>query len=182
MSDIPKHVITIDFETYYDTDYSLTKMPMQQYIYDARFEVIGVGAQLDAEAPVWITDLYNTSDYLADLPWGDAVCVAHNAMFDAAILDHWFGIRAKRYCCTMMGSRPMLAHRLKSMSLASISNYLGIGKKGTEVVKAKGKNLSDFTPEELSAYGEYCKTDVRLSYIIYNVMLAWYEANNVNVA
>ena len=36
------NMITIDFETYYDKDYSLSKMTTEEYIRDERFEVIGV--------------------------------------------------------------------------------------------------------------------------------------------
>ena len=33
-------IITIDFETYYDRDYSLSKMTTESYIRDERFEVV----------------------------------------------------------------------------------------------------------------------------------------------
>ena len=36
-------IITIDFETYYSREYSLSKMTTESYIRDPRFEVIGVG-------------------------------------------------------------------------------------------------------------------------------------------
>ena len=32
----------VDFETYYDRDYSLSKMTTEEYIRDDRFEVIGL--------------------------------------------------------------------------------------------------------------------------------------------
>ena len=36
-------LITIDFETYYDKEYSLSKLTTEEYIRDKKFEVIGVG-------------------------------------------------------------------------------------------------------------------------------------------
>ncbi len=36
-------IVTIDMETYYDKDYSLSKMTTEAYVRDPRFEVIGVG-------------------------------------------------------------------------------------------------------------------------------------------
>ncbi len=36
-------IITLDFETYYDKPFSLTKLTTEEYIRDDRFEVIGVG-------------------------------------------------------------------------------------------------------------------------------------------
>jgi hypothetical protein len=36
-------IIALDFETYYDKDFSLSKMTTEEYIRDERFETIGVG-------------------------------------------------------------------------------------------------------------------------------------------
>ena len=41
------NLITIDFETYYDKDFSLRKMTTESYIRDPRFEVIGVGVKVN---------------------------------------------------------------------------------------------------------------------------------------
>ena len=40
-------VIVIDFETYYDKAYSLSKMTTEEYIRDEQFEVIGVAVKED---------------------------------------------------------------------------------------------------------------------------------------
>jgi len=42
---LPKtqRLLTIDFETFYDSDYSLSKLTTSGYVLDQRFEVIGVG-------------------------------------------------------------------------------------------------------------------------------------------
>ena len=34
-------IVTIDFETYFSTDYSLTKQTTESYIRDPRFEIVG---------------------------------------------------------------------------------------------------------------------------------------------
>ena len=51
-------IITIDFETYYDKDYSLSKMTTEEYINDPRFEVIGVGMKVDDGPTYWFTDKF----------------------------------------------------------------------------------------------------------------------------
>jgi hypothetical protein len=40
-------IVTIDFETYYDKDYSLSKMTTEQYVRSPLFEVIGVGVKVN---------------------------------------------------------------------------------------------------------------------------------------
>lgn len=175
---LPKHVITIDFETYYDTNYSLTKMPTSAYVCSPSFEIIGVGFQLDYNEPVWVPNRLWSAALRAELerlPWDDAVCVAHNAQFDGLILEEHFYIHPARYFCTMMAARPVFQQKVGSTSLAKLAEHIGIGAKGAEVVTAKGKHMSDFSEQELKDYGEYCKNDVRLSYILYQLLMAWYE-------
>ena len=46
-------LITLDFETYYDKDYSLSKLTTEEYVRDHRFEVIGVGIKLNDKETEW---------------------------------------------------------------------------------------------------------------------------------
>jgi len=39
--------VTLDFETYYAKDFSLSRMTTEEYIRDPRFEVIGVSVKID---------------------------------------------------------------------------------------------------------------------------------------
>ena len=48
-------IITLDFETYYDQQFSLTKLTTEEYIRSDLFEVIGVAIALDDEKPIWVT-------------------------------------------------------------------------------------------------------------------------------
>jgi hypothetical protein len=45
-------IITLDFETYYDRAYSLSKLTTEEYIRDEQFEVIGVSVQEDDSTTV----------------------------------------------------------------------------------------------------------------------------------
>lgn len=177
--DEPEHTIVIDFETYYDQDYSLTKMPTAHYVLDRRFLILGYAYKLDDNPIVWGTLPYPT---LNDLPWENATCVAHNAMFDGLILEGQLSIHPARYFCTSMAARPCVHPHIGSTRLADVAEYFGVGVKGDEAVKAKGKHRGDFTPEEWLAYMNYCKNDVALCHNIYHVLTAWYERHNVNVS
>jgi hypothetical protein len=90
-------LLTVDFETYYDKEYSLSKMTAEEYIRDSRFEAIGVSVQEGELSPVWFSGTHaQTKAFLDQFDWGDAAAVAHNAMFDMAILSWHFDIRPKK--------------------------------------------------------------------------------------
>ena len=87
-------IVTLDFETYYDKDYSLTKMSTAEYIHDPRFEIIGVAVSVNGGEPRWhsATTLLDVAAFLSSfrLEEEGTICVAHNALFDGAILDSFF--------------------------------------------------------------------------------------------
>ena len=49
-------VYTLDFETYYDKDYSLSKLTTEEYVRDKRFEVIGLAIKKNDKATKYIND------------------------------------------------------------------------------------------------------------------------------
>lgn len=168
-----KHTITIDFETYYSKDFSLSKMTTQEYIRDERFEVICVAAKLDdGKTRFCWGDLATIRAFLLQLPWEDACLVAHNAQFDAAILEWIYDIHPKAYFCTMFGARPNVVPYTGRMSLAKVAAFFKVGVKGTEVVNALGKRRHHFTGEAKLRYLVYCIKDVDLCYDIYKLETA----------
>ena len=98
------------------------------------------------------------------------MAVAHNAMFDMAILNWHFGIKPKKIADTLSMSRALHAIEV-SHGLAALSEYYALGKKGTEVHDAIGKKRLDFTPEEIEAYGGYCIQDVELTFKLFQEFL-----------
>jgi DNA polymerase len=156
-------VFCIDFETYYSQTFSLTKMTTEAYIRSPEFEAIGFAIQEEGRAPYWFS---GTKAYLKealdkyDLP--NNLVIAHNAMFDMAILSFVFDIKPKAIVDTLSMARAIHGTEVGN-SLAKLAEHYMLGFKGTEVVKALGKRRIDFTAEELEAYGNYCINDVALT-------------------
>lgn len=163
-------IITLDFETYYAKDFSLGKMTTEEYIRDARFEVIGVGVQVDEQDPVWITGTHSEiRTKLLGYKWAEASLLCHNTLFDGAILRWTFGITPKQYLDTLCMARAVYGVD-SGGSLASLSTRLRLGEKGTEVLDALGKHRADFTEDELGRYGDYCVNDVALTHKLWLVL------------
>jgi len=165
-------IITLDFETYYDKDYSLSKITTEEYIRDPRFQVIGVGVKVNDGKTEWFTGTHGKiKEFLAQYDWANSAVLAHNMMFDGAIMSWRFGIRPKVLFDTLCMARAIHGVE-KSASLKALAENYAVGEKGTEVLDAKGKRRGDFEPEELSAYGRYCVNDVDLTYDIFNIMMS----------
>ena len=161
-------MITIDFETYYDKDFSLTKLTTEEYVRDPRFEVIGVAVKVNDGVTEWFSgDFQQTAIWLRQFDWENQFVLAHNAMFDSAILTWHFGIKPKAWLDTLCMARATLGVNT-SMSLAKLTEHFGLGAKGTEVDDAKGFRRLDFSPEHLAQYAEYCRNDVDLTYKLYH--------------
>ncbi len=163
-------IIALDFETYYDKEYSLSKMTTEEYIRDERFETIGVGVKEDGQDAVWVSGTRDKiKKYLDSLNLHEHLVLAHNAMFDAAILNWRFDIRPRGWLDTLSMARAL--HTIEvGGSLAALAAYYKLGEKGTEVVQALGKRRTDFTAVDLAAYGEYCKNDCELTLELFKVL------------
>jgi len=156
-------VFCIDFETYYSQTFSLTKMTTEAYIRSPEFEAIGFAIQEEGGAPQWFS---GTKAYLKGVldkyELDKNLVIAHNAMFDMAILSFVFDIKPKAIVDTLSMARAIHGTEVGN-SLAKLAEHYSLGVKGTEVVKALGKRRIDFTAEELEDYGSYCINDVALT-------------------
>ena len=86
------NILTIDFETYYAVDFSLTKLTTEEYVRDDLFEVIGVSVKENDGEPQWFSGTHQeTKEWLNQFDWDNSFALAHNAMFDSAILSWTFG-------------------------------------------------------------------------------------------
>lgn len=162
-------IIALDFETYYDKDFSLSKLTTEEYIRDDRFETIGVGIKEEGKHAEWFSGTQaQIKKYLDSLNLHEHLVLAHNALFDAAILSWRFDIRPRGILDTLSMARAL--HTIEvGGSLKALAEYYGIGEKGTEVINALGKRRVDFTAEELARYGEYCKNDSELTLDLFKI-------------
>lgn len=158
-------VVCLDFETYYTSDYSLKKLPIEEYVRDPRFETIGVGISVGGGAPVW-HPATRVVEALSQIDWTQTSLLAYHTMFDGAVLGWQYGIYPRLYL-DAYGLARATGKTYKGGSIAMVAQMLGVGKKGTEVNEARGLRFADFTPETLARYGEYCVNDVNLCCGIY---------------
>jgi DNA polymerase I-like protein with 3'-5' exonuclease and polymerase domains len=164
-------LLTVDFETYYDRDFSLSKLTTEEYVRSDSFEVIGVSVKVNEDPAQWFSGTHQqTAQWLGQFDWGSSLVLAHNTMFDSAILSWRFGITPLGWLDTMSMAQAVVP-ATQSKSLANLAVYYEVGVKGTEVINALGKRRIDFTPQELARYGDYCVNDTELTYTLFNKLL-----------
>lgn len=164
--------VTLDFETYYDSDYGLKKFTTEEYIRSPKFEVIGVSMKIDDDPAMWFSGSHaEIKAWLGQVDWSSSALLCHNMMFDGAILAWRFGIIPAMYFDTLCMARAI--HGVDAGgSLKALAERYQLGEKGTEVINALGKYRKDFTPEDLARYGAYCINDTELTFKLFNALLA----------
>ena len=163
-------ILNIDFETYYSQKFSLSKLTTEEYVRDPQFEVIGVAVKRNNEPTEWFSgSKAQTKRWLDKWDWANSVAVAHNAMFDMAILNWCYDIRPKRIADTLSMLRAIDGPHAGNSLAKAVERY-GLGEKGDEVINALGKRRLDFTDEDLERYGEYCINDVELTQKLFEVL------------
>lgn len=142
-------IITVDFESYYDDDYTLRKLTTEEYVRDPRFEtlccavcerdsfgrdlsVCQPGDRMSDQVEKWKRDQQN----------GDVIAMlAHHAHFDGLILSHHYDFKPDIWLDTLSMGR-YLFNGLPN-SLGALAERLGLGEKTVPYDLFKGKHWHD---------------------------------------
>jgi DNA polymerase len=170
------NLITIDFETYYTSkDLGFKTQTTEEYVRDPRFEVIGVSVKVGDGEAVWCTGSHGQiKSFLNTFDWDSCMAVAHNAIFDMAILNWHFDIRPMAIADTLSMARALHGSEVGN-SLKKLADHYKLGVKGTEVVDALNLRREDFSEQHLAQYGEYCINDVNLTYDLFLTLLPSFQ-------
>ncbi len=158
--------VTLDFETYYDKDYSLKKVSTLEYIRSPKFKVHGAAIKIGGQPARWITGT-KLKDAFEAVEWGEALCITHNALFDLTILYEKYGISPAQRVDTLGLCRALLPHSM-NFDLGTVSRVLGLGEKGDELALSKGVEV--LSPEIEEKIAGYARQDVELTYKLFKML------------
>ena len=172
-------LITLDFETYWDADYTLRKMSTSEYVRDPRFEAISCSIKVDDNAAFCYFGHDAIKDALARIKWKEAVLLAHHTHFDGLILSHHFGHVPKRYADTLSMARALHPKNERN-DLATVAVHYG---KTNKLVMPdfKGKHFADLTKDERRDIAAYNNVDVESCYEIYQEMLQGFPVTELDL-
>lgn len=167
-----KRFAVIDFETYFDQEYSLRNklVSTTSYIRDDRFKTQCMGIQFDT----WATPkVYKGSDIqhvLNDIDPTDLGIVCHHTNFDGLILTHHYNFHPAFWLDTMAMSALIYGVDARH-SLDHLTRRLGREAKTRAEALENVKGTRDLTPELLRLLAEYCGEDVHHTMLNFRMLL-----------
>ena len=164
--------IYLDFETYWDTTHTLSRMSPTEYIQHPETEIISVSIKEGDEPTYVLFGEDNIRTHMQAMDWSDAMAIGHNMSgFDSMILAWRLGINPKMYGCTAAMARSQYSKTsvffggksLTGVSLKKLAYEFGVGAKlDLEATNTKGKHLANFSEDEIASMEEYNKVDTDL--------------------
>lgn len=152
------NLITLDFETYFADDYTLSKMTTESYVRNPRFKAHCEGRKIN-DAPVKVG--------IDPLRLDDCAALAHHAQFDGLILAHHYDLRPALWFDTMSMARLLYPHGRHS--LAALTKQFGLAEKTVPYNLFKG--VRDLPPDIYRLVADGCAHDVELTHAIFKRML-----------
>jgi DNA polymerase len=158
-------IATVDLETYWAVGHSLTKMSPIAYCMHEDTEIISCAFKFGNDPTVVVFGEQAVIDYCAKVDWSQYWVVGHNLSgFDVMILSWRLGVKPKLWGCTLAMARPIHAKDV-GLSLAKLVAHYGLGHKDqSALIATKGKNLCDFSDDEIDEMRVYNAADVDQCY------------------
>ena len=159
---------TVDLESYWSQDHSLSKMSPITYCTHPETEIISLAYKWGEEPTEIIFNEMNITEWANHIDWSDVILIAHNGNgFDFMPLVWRFGVNPKLFLDTLCMARPIHA-KTAGGSLKALVEHYGLGVKDqSALLQTKGKHLKDFTREERQAMARYNKTDVDQTWALF---------------
>jgi DNA polymerase len=162
-AEFPQPMLTLDFETYYDSKFSLSKISTPEYVHDPRFHVHGLAIRWPDGQTEFATDPVEAlqrlrSEFGDDLE--EVTVIAHNAPFDAYILAKKYDVHPRFICDTLSLARHVYPGQ--ENKLGALASRLGLPPKGDALKGLSG--VRELSPAQLAELSAYAKHDAELCY------------------
>ena len=182
--DFPQHtpdwarLVSIDFETFWSQDYTLSKSSTSEYIRDPRFKAQMLGLKV-GNGKTRIIAAKNIRLELAKINWATHSLLCHNTAFDGFILHHHYGVHPLRYYDSLSMARGLHSNDIGSGLDAVSIFYGGHGKIDGTLEKTKG--VLNWSPALFKEAGVYCANDVDEMLRVFKLMLPKMPADEIDL-
>lgn len=160
-------VVTLDFETYYGTGYTLRTMSTTDYIHNHKFKIHMVGIKRGSGKTQVYHGHLGAAVALANIDWSKTALLCHNTQFDGYILYYHFGIHPAMYLDTLAMARGVHSHHIR-FDLDTLGKLHGREGKKEKDSLVDSKNMIDLINGVRQRMAVYCAQDVDLTFDIFN--------------
>ena len=175
-------VVTIDFETYYDSKYSLRAKVYNtsSYIMDPQFQIHCCAIKIGTKKSKCYWGREAVEKALKAIDWTKHDLLAHNNFFDGAIAKWHLGIKPRRRFCTVQMTRGLHSDMSKA-SLDAICKFYGIGGKISGLEDVKGTRTEDIPKDKADRLMEYCNNDNEKCFEVFKKQIAVYPEREIQL-
>jgi DNA polymerase family A len=173
-------VVTVDFETFFDSEYSLRskELNLSDYVRDERFLAHCVSIK-QGEEPTQVFWYDEIVPALEAIDWANRDMLAHNVAFDGFILSQRYGIKPRRYLDTMSMGQALYGNAVR-VSLEALCQYHGIAGKNPNIL-GKMKGHREIPPEIRDEAEKYCAGDTDKCWTIFKRMIEIYPEDEIAI-
>ena len=175
-------VVTCDFETYYDSKYSLRAKVYNtsSYIMDPQFQIHCCAIKIGTKKSKCYWGREAVEKALKAIDWTKHDLLAHNNFFDGAIAKWHLGIKPRRRFCTVQMTRGLHSDMSKA-SLDAICKFYGIGGKISGLEDVKGTRTEDIPKDKATRLMEYCNNDNEKCFEVFKKQIAVYPEREIQL-
>lgn len=163
-------LLCLDFESFFDSEFSLKKLSTEEYCRDPRFKAHMVGywapGEMAAPADCLPHLLTEHDEFRRQIETSAVLC--HHAHFDGLITEHHYGLRPLFWLDTLSMAHLVLP-RLKSHSLDALATHFGLPAKSVPYNLFRG--LRDLPRDVYVQLATGCKHDVALTVEVFRRLL-----------
>lgn len=171
-------VVTVDFETYFDQQYTLRSLSTSEYVRDPRFKAQMVGIKI-GRGKTRIYGPAKIKQALQAINWSTHSLLAHNTAFDGFVLSQKYGIKPAYYYDTMSMACGLHSNEIGAGLDEVAKFYGGHGKIDGFLEKTKG--VLDWPKSVFDEGAVYCAQDVDETFRIFCEMAPKMPADEMHL-
>ena len=172
------HLVTLDYESFWDQDYTLSKLSTSEYIRDPRFKAHMVGLKI-GKGKTRVIPHEKIPAELRKIDWSIHDMLCHNTAFDGLICSHHLGVVPRFYYDTLSMARGLFSNDIGA-SLDEVAEYLGKGNKVAGTLE-RSKGVLKLDKALYKDTAVYCAQDVDLTIEIFRDMIAMTPSSEIHL-
>ncbi|NLA66719.1 MAG: hypothetical protein GX856_00450 [Gammaproteobacteria bacterium] len=170
----------VDWETYYDDEYSLKKMATTEYVTDPRFAARMVSVQRHDQKRAKVLTPAQFKAWAKTVNWKRAGMLGHHTQFDGLICSHHFKVKPAFMLDTMSMGRALLPITVGD-GLDAMSRAFGLeGKQGGEILE-ETKGTPTLTAAEFRRMAKYAGQDIEQTWLLFWKLLPFTPPDELHV-